>query len=172
MPTPEAQDTPEPENEPPREDEPNQEPETPHRLTWLWWLLALLLLLAAAAARILRTQPQRMAARARDEMGRWSVWLQALHDELRIMGLPRQRNESPIAYMKRLDSLSRIHAELTPVGECMALVFYGGLSPEPEETDMAREAYTVLLHGLTGLQRLRLTLLRAFTPEKKRRFTL
>ena len=54
----------------------------------------------------------------------------------------------------------------------MALVFYGRLSPEPEETDMAREAYTVLLHGLTGLQRLRLTLLRAFSPEKKRRFTL
>ena len=172
VPTPEAQDTPEPENEPPQEDEPNQEPETPHHLTWLWWLLALLLLLAAAAARILWTQPQRMATRARDEMGRWSVWLQALHDELRIMGLPRQRNESPIAYMKRLDSLSRIHAELTPVGECMALVFYGRLSPEPEETDMAREAYTVLLHGLTGLQRLRLTLLRAFSPEKKRRFTL
>ena len=171
-PTPEAQDTPEPENEPPREDEPNQEPEIPRHLTWLWWLLALLLLLAAAAARILWTQPKRVAARARDEMGRWSAWLQALHDELRIMGLPRQRNESPIAYMKRLDSLSRIHAELTPVGECMALVFYGHLSPEPEETDMAREAYAGLFHGLTGPQRLRLTLLRAFTPEKKRRFTL
>ena len=172
VPTPEAQDTPEPENEPPREDEPNQEPETPHRLTWLWWLLALLLLLAAAAARILWTQPQRVAARARDEMGRWSAWLQALHDELRIMGLPRQRNESPIAYMKRLDSLSRVHAELTPVGECMALVFYGHLSPEPEETDMAREAFEGLRQSLTGPQRLRLTLLRAFTPEKKRRFTL
>ena len=172
VPTPEAQDTPEPENEPPREDEPNQEPETPRHPTWLWWLLALLLLLAATAARILWTQPKRMAARARDEMGRWSAWLQALHDELLIMGLPRQRNESPIAYMKRLDSLSRVHAELTPVGECMALVFYGHLSPEPEETDMAREAFEGLRQSLTGPQRLRLTLLRAFTPEKKRRFTL
>lgn len=172
VPTPEDQPTPEPENEPPQEDEPNQEPEMPRHLTWLWWLLALLLVLAAAAARILLTQPRRMAARARDEMGRWSVWVQALHDELRVMGLPRQKNESPIAYMKRLDTLSRIHAELTPVGECMALVFYGHLTPEPEETDMAREAFDALLHAMTRPQRLRLTLLRAFTPEKKRRFTL
>ena len=172
VPTPEDQPTPEPENEPPQEDEPNQEPEIPRHLAWLWWLLALLLVLAAAAARIFLTQPRRMAARARDEMGRWSVWVQALHDELRVMGLPRQKNESPIAYMKRLDTLSRIHAELTPVGECMALVFYGHLTPEPEETDMAREAFDALLHGMTRPQRLRLTLLRAFTPEKKRRFTL
>ena len=172
VPTPEDQPTPEPENDPSQEDEPNQEPEMPRHLTWLWWLLALLLVLAAAAARILLTRPRRMAARARDEMGRWSVWVQALHDELRVMGLPRQKNESPIAYMKRLDTLSRIHAELTPVGECIALVFYGHLSPEPEETDMAREAFDALLHGMTRPQRLRLTLLRAFTPEKKRRFTL
>ena len=172
VPTPEDQPTPEPENEPPQEDEPNQEPEMPRHLAWPWWLLALLLVLAAAAARIFLTQPRRMAARARDEMGRWSVWVQALHDELRVMGLPRQKNESPIAYMKRLDTLSRIHAELTPVGECMALVFYGHLTPEPEETDMAREAFDALLHGMTRPQRLRLTLLRAFTPEKKRRFTL
>ena len=172
VPTPEDQPTPESENEPPQEDEPNQEPEIPRHLAWLWWLLALLLVLAAAAARIFLTQPRRMAARARDEMGRWSVWVQALHDELRVMGLPRQKNESPIAYMKRLDTLSRIHAELTPVGECMALVFYGHLTPEPEETDMAREAFDALLHGMTRPQRLRLTLLRAFTPEKKRRFTL
>ena len=172
VPTPEDQPTPEPENEPPQEDEPNQEPEMPRHPAWLWWLLALLLVLAAAAARIFLTQPRRMAARARDEMGRWSVWVQALHDELRVMGLPRQKNESPIAYMKRLDTLSRIHAELTPVGECMALVFYGHLTPEPEETDMAREAFDALLHGMTRPQRLRLTLLRAFTPEKKRRFTL
>ena len=172
VPTPEDQPTPESENEPPQEDEPNQEPEMPRHLAWPWWLLALLLVLAAAAARIFLTQPRRMAARARDEMGRWSVWVQALHDELRVMGLPRQKNESPIAYMKRLDTLSRIHAELTPVGECMALVFYGHLTPEPEETDMAREAFDALLHGMTRPQRLRLTLLRAFTPEKKRRFTL
>ena len=172
VPTPEDQPTPEPENEPPQEDEPNQEPEMPRHPAWLWWLLALLLVLAAAAARIFLTQPRRMAARARDEMGRWSVWVQALHDELRVMGLPRQKNESPIAYMKRLDTLSRIHTELTPVGECMALVFYGHLTPEPEETDMAREAFDALLHGMTRPQRLRLTLLRAFTPEKKRRFTL
>lgn len=172
VPTPEDQPTPEPENEPPQEDEPNQEPEMPRHLAWLWWLLALLLVLAAAAARIFLTQPRRMAARTRDEMGRWSVWVQALHDELRVMGLPRQKNESPIAYMKRLDTLSRIHAELTPVGECMALIFYGHLTPEPEETDMAREAFDALLHGMTRPQRLRLTLLRAFTPEKKRRFTL
>ena len=144
----------------------------PRHPAWRWWLLALLLVLAAAAARIFLTQPRRMAARARDEMGRWSVWVQALHDELRVMGLPRQKNESPIAYMKRLDTLSRIHTELTPVGECMALVFYGHLTPEPEETDMAREAFDALLHGMTRPQRLRLTLLRAFTPEKKRRFTL
>lgn len=190
----EPEETPEPENDPPPEEEPtpspepdesqeneptplpSQEPEQlpedrkPPRLDWLWWLLPLLAL-AACALRIIWTQPRRAAARAKDEMGRWSAWQQAVSDALRVMKLSRQVNESPMAHMRRIDSLRRFAASLTPLGEVMALVFYGRLSPEPEETAMAAEAFEKIMARMAWHQKLRFTLLRAFIPERKRLFT-
>ena len=175
--------TPEPQNDPaldettptpPPEspDVPNQEPERPESTnwSWLWWLLPLLAALACAL-RILWTQPRRCAQRAKDEMGRWSVWMQAVSDALRTAKLSREPSESPIAYARRIDGLRRFPVELLPLGECMALVFYGRMNPEPEETAMAAAAYERIYTRLTRWQKLRLTLLRAFTPMKKRLFT-
>lgn len=174
--------TPEQENEPDQEetlptpppdepDEPNQEPERQTSHAWLWVLLLLLLLLAACALRILWTQPSRCAGRAKDEMGRWSAWMQAVRDALYAAGLQREDSESPMAFMRRVDGLRRFPAELLPLGECMALVFYGRLEPEPEETAMAAQAWNRILPKLTRWQRLRLTFMRAFVPVKKRAFT-
>lgn len=167
---PEQQDTPTPQPEEP--DAPNQEPDAQpkNNATWLW-LLLLLLLAAACAGRILWVQPERCASRARDEMGRWSAWMQAVGDALNATGLGRESNESPMAYMRRVDGLHRFGVKLLPLGECMALVFYGRLDPEPEETAMAADACRRLLPRLTRWQRLRLTLARAFVPERKRAFT-
>ncbi len=187
-PTPESQEnqpesTPEPETSPEVEGEeptptpqppivPNQEPPEPDKpdYTWVWWLLPLLAA-AACAARILWVQPRRCAMRAKDEMGRWSAWMQALSDELRVAGLRRESSESPMAFMSRVDSLRRFPAKLLPLGECMALVFYGRMNPEPEETAMAEECFQRVYSRLTAWQKLRLTLTRAFTSTKKRSFT-
>jgi len=151
---------------------PNQEPDAPDApgYAWLWWLLPLVAV-AACAWRILWTQPQRCAKRAKDEMGRWSAWMQALNDSLRVAGLRRESSESPMAYMGRVDSLRRFPAKLLPLGECMALVFYGRMNPEPEETAMAALGYQRVYSSLNAWQKLRLTLLRAFTSQKKRHFT-
>lgn len=173
--------SPEPEAEPPVDEEtptpapsvmPDQEPEQPDppRFDWLWWLLPILAALAAAV-RIILTQPKRCADRAKDEFGRWSAWMQAVSDALCTLKLPRQASESPMAYMRRIDSLQYFPVSMTPVGECMALVFYGRLSPEPEETAMAANAYAKIVSRMTRWQKLKLTLMRAFTPTKKRLFT-
>lgn len=151
---------------------PNQEPPDNHppSLTWLWILLALLAL-GGVAARVILTMPDKRAARRKDAEGRFMVWVQAVHDELRVMKLPRTASESPMAYMKRLDGLHRLPVELLPLGECMALVFYGKLPPEPEEIDMARDAYQRLLPQLTLLMKVRLFASRAFLPPRKTDFT-
>ncbi|MGN1020250.1 MAG: transglutaminase domain-containing protein [Aristaeellaceae bacterium] len=186
--------TPPPEEEPPSADEeptptPSPEPEDeptptpsdqplpppddgkdPPSLTWLW-LLLLLLAAAAITVRILMTQPRRMADRQTDELGRWSVWMQAVADCLRILGLSRHPSESPMAHMRRVDILRRVNVPLTPLGECEALVFYGRLDPEPEETAMAMEAFLRMKASLKWYQQIQLTLLRAFVPLKKRDFT-
>ncbi|MBQ7865340.1 MAG: hypothetical protein IJ350_03145, partial [Clostridia bacterium] len=92
-------------------------------------------------------------------------------DTLRVARLPREASESPMAYMRRIDSLRRYPVAMTPLGECMALVFYGRLNPEPEETIMAAQAYAGILPRLNLWQKLHLTLVRAFVPQKKRLFT-
>lgn len=182
----EPQVTPPPEDQPEESVEPSPEPETspspeppdssdaqvddpdiPH----LWWLWLLLAALAATAVRIWMTQPQWMVGHAADEMIRWSIWMQAVHDCLRIMQLPRQHHESPIAYMRRLDSLRRLSADMLPLGECEALVFYGRMTPEPAETQMASAAYVRLFAGMAWYQKVHLVLLRAFVPQKHRDFT-
>ena len=112
-----------------------------------------------------------MADRQQDELGRWNVWMQAVYDCLRIHGLSRQASESPMAHMRRIDSLHRLSVSLLPLGECESLVFYGRLDPEPEETAMAMDAYSRLKAGLKWYQAVHLTLLRAFVPLKKRDFT-
>ncbi|MGN0779044.1 MAG: transglutaminase domain-containing protein [Aristaeellaceae bacterium] len=167
-PLPENDPTPEPSDHPLP---PPQDAQNPPPPVWLWLLLLLLAAVIAAAVRILLTQPRHMAARAKDELGRWSVWMQAVSDCLTIMGLSRQPSESPMAHMRRLDMLRRISMPLAPLGECASLVFYGRLDPEPEETAMAMEAYRQLTAGLKWHQAVRLTLLRAFVPMKKRDFT-
>ena len=165
--------SPAPEDEPAPSDQPLPPPEDdrdPPSLAWLW-LLLVLLAAAAVAVRILLTQPKRLADRQKDELGRWSVWMQAVYDCLRILKLSRQASESPMAHMQRLDSMRRLSVQLLPLGECEALVFYGRLDPEPEETVMAMDAYSRLKAGLTWCQFIHLTLLRAFVPLKKRDFT-
>lgn len=169
-PTPRTDDVNTPEPDTPPEPPQESERDAPN-LSWLWWLLLLLAVVIAAAVRILLTRPARLAARASDELARWSVWMQAIHDVLRILKLPRRSSESPAAYMRRLDALHRLNAELTPLGECESMVFYGRLDPTPEETRMAAQAYARLFAALPWMAKARVVLLQAMVPMKKREFT-
>ena len=168
-PSPEPEDEPEPTPQPPdAEDEPL--PDDPPNMAWLWWLLVVALI-AGATARIIWMLPANCAKRAKDEMGRWSAWMQAVYDGLHVMKLGMEATESPMQYMRRVDGLHRIPADMTPLGECMALVFYGHMDPEPEETAMAAQAYARLMTQLAWWQKTQLMAVRAFLPEKKRSFT-
>lgn len=176
-PTPEEQPeeptpTPQPEDEP--SPEPSDQPDAQHQDSGkpsLWWLLILLLLLIAAAVRILMTQPAFMVSRATGELARWMILMQAVHDTLTVLHLPRRSSESPMAYMRRLDASRRVNTTLTPLGECEALVFYGKVDPEPDETRMAQTACQQLFTSLIWHQKAQLILLRAFVPLKHRSFT-
>ena len=176
--TPTPEPSPEPSSEPSDEptaspepsDEPENPPEGPKRAPNLWWLL-LLLAIAAVALRIFLTLPRQAAARAKDEQGRWMVWTQALHDALRVLRLPRQANESPMAYMTRLDATAQLPTELRLLGEGEAMVFYGRAVPAREATFAVSQAFVTLWAAMSPVQKARLTLRRAFLPKRKLDFT-
>lgn len=149
----------------PEQSRPPEDPSDPDRdppFPWLWLGLLLLLLalglLAWAWQR--RTRPEQMAAREKEEAGRWRVWMQAVCDALAVMGETRPPRQSMAQWLRDVDRRQLAPVELMPLGECAAVVFYGKLEPLPEETEMAREAYGVLRAALSRRQRLRLALMR------------
>ena len=153
-------------------DEPETTPEEPARGPRNpWWWLLLLLALIALTLRVLLTQPTRAAARAKDEQGRWMAWTQALYDALRAMGYARQPNESPMAFMERLDATAQLPVALYLIGQGEAMAFYGRAVPQAEATFAVRQAYASLWAALNPRQKMRLTLRRAFLPKKKLDFT-
>ena len=131
----------------------------------------MLLLAAGIALRFYLTQPRQAAARAKDEQDRWMVWTQALYDALRVMKLPRQPNESPMAYMARLDETAQLPVSLYQLGQGEALMFYGRATPQAEATFMVAQAYTTILASMSPAQKAKLSLRRAFLPKKKLDFT-
>ena len=168
-PTPEP---PESENEPPSESEtPDESPEDFPRDWWKWLLLILAILLAIAAIvlRFIRTAPKSRAARAKDEPERWQVWMQAVCDALAAAGETRPPDLTLAQWLTRVDRKALCPAKLAPLGECAALVFYGGAEPTPEETAMTRDAFGELFRAIGPVRRARFRLRRAFG--RKRDFT-
>lgn len=171
--TPEPDASPEPSDEqtPEPSEAPDTPPEEPVGKPNLWWLLLLLIAAAMIALRIWLMQPRQAATRAKDEQGRWMVWTQALYDALRVLKLPRQPNESPMAYMARLDDTAQLPAALYQLGQGEALMFYGRAMPQAEATFMVAQAYTTILASMSPVQKAKLALMRAFLPKKKLDFT-
>ena len=156
----------EPDNEPPEDEEDPQErrgPELPSDW-WKWLILALLILLLAGLLtwRFLWTSPAHRAKRARDERGRWQAWMQAVTDALAALGERRPADQTLAQWLAGLDSRRLSPAPLAPLGECAALVFYGGSEPMPEETAMTEEAFRRLFASMKRSRRLRFRLRRAF----------
>ena len=170
-PTPEPSEQPTDSPSPEPSDAPDEPPEAPTHTPNLWWLLLLLLLIAALALRVFLTLPRQAAARMKDEQGRWMAWTQALYDELRILGLPRQANESPLAYMARLDATAQLPIALLPLGQGEAVTFYGRAVPQAEATFAVRQAFATVWATMSPVQKAQFTLRRAFLPKRKLDFT-
>lgn len=135
-------------------------------------ILAIGLAAAALVGRILWMTPGMQARRQKTEFARWLVWAQAAHDALRQLGLERQPDETPMAFFARVDTTNRIPQVLSQLSGAESLMFYGHADPMPEETAQAKASYEVVRAQLTAVQRLRMTLGRAFTFRRSRDITV
>ncbi|MBR5345899.1 MAG: transglutaminase domain-containing protein [Clostridia bacterium] len=156
----------EPEDEPPEnEDDPQDQagPELPSDW-WKWLLLVLLILLVIALVvmRFVWTSPSHRAKKAKDERGRWQVWMQAVADALAALGEHRASDQTLAQWLAGLDAKRLSPAPLAPLGECAALVFYGGNDPMPEETAMTEQAFRQLFASMKRGSRMRFRMHRAF----------
>lgn len=136
-----------------------------------WWLLLAVAVPLALAGRILWMTPGCVALRQRTEFSRWLSWAQATHDALRQMGFVRQRDETPMGFLARVDAANCIPEVLAKLSGAESLMFYGHAVPLPEETRQARHTYEVVHRQLTRTQRILMALRRAFLPRRSRDIT-
>ncbi len=131
--------------------------------SWPWLLLALL---AAAAGRIAWTTPSACARRQKKAFGQWLVWVQAVHDGLRMMSLVRLPSESPLAFFERVQASGKLPVSLRDLGDMESLMFYGHAEPEPGEIETLRRTSGIIWRQLTFPQKALMCLQRAFMPRR------
>ena len=163
-PTPPPTDEPSP---PPRQDPdpgPDEDPVS-SSFPWLWLLLLLPLLLAV---RILMTSPGLRAARAKSEDARLDVWAQEITDLLYAEGMTRRKDESPMAFGRRIDRTGIFAVALGPVGECLSLIRYSRAVAQETDTGLVRDTAILLRPELARPALLRYFLRRLFLPLSRR----
>jgi len=104
-------------------------------------------------------------------MAHWLVWAQATHDALHVLGQHREKGESPMTWMARLEATTTLPQSLMLLGQIESLVFYGRTAPQAHEIQHTYSVYQEILAGMHWRRRLMLMLRRAFLPLKKRDFT-
>jgi len=175
-PSPSATPTPTPEPETPTPvpqagaTQPPNVPTDAPKMDFPWILMAgimVIVVLTTLLLRLLWVTPTWMSLRQKKEFNRWLTWAQATHDALRQMGLIRQVNETPMAFLARVDAANLVPEVLSQLSGAESLMFYGHAVPLPEETKLARHAYEVVRQQLTRRQRLRMLFGRAFLPAGK-----
>jgi len=174
-PVPETTPTPEPpETTPEQTSDGTSQPDSQQeaKSPFLWVLLMAALALLAVGGRILWMTPGMQVRRKKTEFARWLVWAQAAHDALRRLGFERRPNETPMAFFARVDETNRIPRVLSQLSGAESLMFYGHADPLPEETAQAKQSFEVICAQLTAVQKLRLTLERAFWPRRSRDITV
>jgi len=167
-PTPEA--TPVPSDEPSQP--PQEDPETREdqdtvspSFPWLWLLLLLPLILAV---RILITSPGLRAARAGSEDARLDVWAQEITDLLYAEGMTRKKDESPMAFGRRIDRTGVFTVAIGPVGECLSLIRYSRARAQETDTSLLQDTSVLLRAELSRPARLRYFIRRIFLPLSRR----
>ena len=163
-PTPESAPVPPDEpSQPPQQDPepaPAQNSATPS-FPWFWLLLLLPLLLAV---RILMTSPGIRAARAKTEDARLDIWAQEITDLLYAEGLTRHKDESPMAFGRRIDRTGIFSIALGPVGECLSLIRYSTAQAQETDTSLLQDTAVLLRSELSRPARLRYLSRRIFLP--------
>ena len=164
-PPPEDQDDePTPTPEPP-EDEPEDEPEDPEEEDddpFKWWILLVLLAVAAAIARIVMTRPDRVAARARDDLERIFVYGGAAFALMKLRKRTPRPGETPVAFARRLDRQKAFDVPVLPLWRLMALSNYSPAKPGSEQSAKAKEVFHALYRSQPLMTRLRFALWAAF----------
>lgn len=167
-PTPEPSPVPSDEpSQPPRQDpdpEPDQDPVS-RSFPWFWLLLLLPLLLAV---RILVTSPGLRSARAKTEDARLDIWAQEITDMLFAEGITRRKDESPMAFGRRIDRTGVFSIALGPVGECLSLIRYSRAQAQETDTSLVQDTAVLLRSELSRPARLRYFFRRLFLPLSRR----
>ena len=147
-------------------------PSTGPKPRFPWWVIPVIGVPLALLVRMLWMTPGVQVQRSKNEFGRWLVWAQASHDALRQMGLERQPDETPMAFFARVDATNRIPKVLSELSGAESLMFYGHAEPLPEETAQAKRTFEVICSQLSGGQKLRMMLQRAFLLRRSRDITV
>ena len=181
-PTPEPTPEPEPDPEPSPEPDPDSEsspepspdpssaPDTPPEggSSFPWWWLLLLLPILLLLLRIRMTSPSFRSRRAKDEDARLDVWAQEIFELLRAENLTRSRDESPMAFCRRVDRQACFGVSLGPVGECLSLFRYSEAKASPQDVSLVQDTAILLKGELSSGARLRYLLRRIFLPLSSR----
>ena len=167
-PTPEP--TPVPSDEPSQPPDQNPDPESDQdtvspSFPWLWLLLLLPLLLAV---RVLMTSPGIRAARVKTEDARLDIWAQEITDLLYAEGMTRRKDESPMAFGRRIDRTGIFSVALGPVGECLSLIRYSRAEAQETDTSLVQDTAVLLRSELSRPARLRYFFRRIFLPLSRR----
>lgn len=164
-PSPEPDELPSP--PPQQSDQPPEQP--PGNPSPLWWImLIVLVVLAACALRVWWMTPAQEAKRAKDDLARWMVWLQAICELLAAQHCLREPYETLSGYFHRADMLGFGRIGLGQIGDGASEIFYGGCMPTTEDIRAAAQACAALNAGMKPIHRLRILLHRAVAPKKKR----
>lgn len=171
--TPEPAETPSPtvESNPPEtqeqpSDRPPDTPEEEHdsreSSSFPWWILLAAAAAAAAGLRVLMTSPAFRARRARSEAERFEVWEAEIPKMLKAEKLEREKGETPMAFARRVDKSGAFSESLTPAGECLYQIRYGGMIPAESDTGLMRDTARLIRAEMTRLGKLRYFLRRFF----------
>ena len=167
-PTPEPTPVPSEESSPPPQQDPDPKSDqdtVSSSFPWLWLLLLLPLLLAV---RTLMTSPGLRAARAKTEDARLDIWAQEITDLLYAEGMTRRKDESPMAFGRRIDRTGIFTVALGPVGECLSLIRYSRAEAQETDTSLIQDSAILLRSELSRPARLRYFFRRLFLPLSKR----
>lgn len=110
------------------------------------------------------TSPGIRAARAKTEDARLDIWAQEITDLLYAEGLTRHKDESPMAFGRRIDRTGIFSIALGPVGECLSLIRYSTAQAQETDTSLLQDTAVLLRSELSRPARLRYLSRRIFLP--------
>ena len=101
---------------------------------------------------------------------RFEVWAQDLFELLYAEGYTRRKDESPMAFGRRVDHDGHFSVALGPVGECLSLIHYSRVHAQNTDTMLIRDTSVLLKSELTRPARLKYIVRRLFLPLSKRHY--